>query len=65
MSITTFSRVAAAEILRKIADDGEIGMPLSVDLNEVGRALHRICSNDPTPDPIAHILHGWFERERE
>jgi len=61
-----FPRVRAAEILRQLADDVEIGQPPSVDEYELGRALQRAIGNASPPwcdTLLVDILHGWFERE--
>lgn len=57
------SRYEAAEILRKVADDGEHGLfPSDVTCEELGRALHRICINSPEEHPLEAILLGWHRR---
>ena len=60
------SRYWAAEVLRRVAQLGEVGhFPDDVTLEDLGRALHRICINAPEEDPLIALLRGWRIRERE
>lgn len=66
MKSTISSRHQAAEVLNRVAEDGQAGcFPLDVTCEQLGRALFRIAMNANEEDPLMGILSGWRAAERE
>lgn len=59
------SRLAASEVLRKVAEAGSWGgFPQDVTCEELGRALERICLNAPHENSLWRVFRGWHKAAR-
>jgi hypothetical protein len=59
------SRIAAVEVLQKVADAGSYGgFPDDVTCEQIGQALERICHNAPVANPLTRVLRGWRKATR-
>lgn len=67
MALTTLERyVAAAEILRKVANSGECGMfPDDVTCEQLGRALLTIMVKAREGDALVALIKGYRSAEAE